>query len=360
MQNAISFETSAKYAFLADYESGQVLYQKNAAERMHPSSMTKIMTAYVVFDEIKAGNINLDDVITISAKARAMDGSRMFLEAGSKVTVEELLTGMIVQSGNDAAVALAEAVSDTEEQFAVKMNEYAKKLGLVDTNYENCTGLSSENHYTTAIDIYKLSHSLLDHFSGFYNIFGIAEYTHNNIKQTNRNMVLGKFGADGIKTGHTDAGGYGVAISAEQNKQRLIAVINGLSSEAVRLQESIKILDYGFNDFVLKKILTAGDPEYNQQVTIRYGAHSKVTAILPESISLYMLKGEAQDFDIVVRHFDNIKAPIEQGEVLGKVVVKDADGNEVATEDLVANESIAKASFFQRLWLNIKYLLGWE
>ncbi|MDH5592622.1 MAG: D-alanyl-D-alanine carboxypeptidase, partial [Gammaproteobacteria bacterium] len=258
--NPTAPQVAAKSYILQDFASGQILAEKNSEQRLPPASITKLMTAYVVSNELQAGNISLSDDVLISEKAWRMVGSRSFIEVNTKVPVEVLLRGMIIQSGNDAAVALAEHVAGDEEIFAQMMNQYAQKLGMSNTNYRNSTGLPDPDHYTTAKDIAILSTAIIRDFPEHYKWYAEKAFSYNNITQHNRNKLLWRDSSvDGLKTGHTEAAGYCLAASALRNDMRLISVVLGTESENARAQETQKLFNYGFRFFETHDLYKAQD-----------------------------------------------------------------------------------------------------
>src|SRR5580698_4150390 len=245
---------------LVDYMSGKVLADRNADVRMEPASLTKLMTCYVVFHALKTGTLKLDEMVTISAHAWHAEGSRTFVQVGSQVPAEVLIKGMIVQSGNDATIALAERVGGTEPAFAQLMNEYAKRLGMKATNFENSDGLPSPNHYTTARDMTILANALITEFPEYYQWYSLREFTWNNITQHNRNgLLLRDPTVDGIKTGHTDSAGYCLITSAKRDGMRLISVVMGSSSIKAREDASAALLNYGYTFYETAKVKSAGE-----------------------------------------------------------------------------------------------------
>ena len=260
-------EVNAEGHLLIDLLSGQVLAENNADARLEPASLTKIMTAHLVFHEIEAGRVRLEDLVTISEKAWKMGGSRMFIEVGKQVSVEDLLKGLIIQSGNDAAVALAEHIAGSEDAFAELMNKESARLGATNTHFVNASGMPHENHYTTARDIAKISQATIVEYPEFYKWYAIKEYTFNDITQKNRNSLLWQDkSVDGVKTGHTEAAGYCLVASAVRDGTRLLSVIMGTESIAARTKESSKLLNYGFRFFETRKILSAGKPLRNVRI----------------------------------------------------------------------------------------------
>ncbi|MBT3628537.1 MAG: D-alanyl-D-alanine carboxypeptidase, partial [Rhodospirillaceae bacterium] len=258
--NAAAFETSAKEVILVDDTTGAVLLAKNSDRRMFPASMSKLMTLYVVFSKLTEGSLSLDDQLRVSEKAWRMGGSKMFVELNSRVSVNELLRGIIVQSGNDACIVLAEGIAGTEAQFVELMNAAAKKLGLRNSHFMNVTGWPHPEHVTTARDLVILAHSIIREFPLLYPIFQEKSYTYNGIKQGNRNPLLYTYaGADGLKTGHTEASGYGLLASAVRGNRRLILLANGMADVNDRARETERMLDYGFNEYSNYTLFKAGE-----------------------------------------------------------------------------------------------------
>ena len=247
-----AIDSIAETALVMDISTGEILLEKNSNMRTFPSSMTKIMTVLVAFEKIKNGSLSLDQEFLVSKKAWKMGGSKMFIEVDKRVKVFDLLLGIVVQSGNDASIALAEGISGTEETFAIEMNNLAKKIGLADTNFVNSSGWPNDSHYTTAKDLALLAKYTVEKHPELYQMYELNEFTYNGIKQDNRNPLLLTFdGADGFKTGYTEAAGYGIVGSAERGGRRLIIVLNGLESSRSRAQESLRLMDWGFNNFEL-------------------------------------------------------------------------------------------------------------
>ena len=275
----LAFDVKVRQAILMDYDTGEILFQKNANDRVYPSSMTKIMTTYIIFEKLKNGRLFLTDKILISNNAWKQEGSRMFLDIGSNVSIEELLKGAIVQSGNDASYALAEGTAGTVYEFVNLMNQKAKEMGLENTNFTNPIGFTENNHYMSVKDTAILSKRLIQDFPEYYaQYFAIPEYKYNKITQQNRNELLKTYeGADGIKTGHTEAAGYSLAASAYRNNRRLIAVINGANTKKDRIEESKNLLNYGFSILTKYTFYKAG--EVIKEIPIFYGKEKKVNII---------------------------------------------------------------------------------
>ncbi len=353
---AIAFETTAKQAYLMDYATNTCLFEKNGEERMVPSSMTKVMTGYVVFNNLKESNIKLIDELSVSENAWRTGGTKMFVELNSKIKVEDLLRGVIVLSGNDACKVLAEGLYGDEDMFAENMNEYAKQIGMHNTNFKNASGLPHDDQYSTAKDIAILAAATIRNFPEYYHYFSETEFTYNKIHQFNKNTLLGKMGVDGLKTGHTEAGGYGLVSSAERDGRRLIAVVNGLSSEKERIREADKLLNYGFNSFINKKIFKAG--EKIAYADVWYGKIDKVSIISPYDIEIVLPKSRSKKDNKTIKVVYNspIKAPIKRGDVIARLIIEE-NGIETFSKDLVAGEDVEQANFLEKALQNIKYHL---
>lgn len=345
---------AAKSHILIDYDSGRVLASENPDQRLPPASITKLMTSYVVSHELHAGNISLDDEVLISEKAWRMIGSRSFLKVDTKVSVEALLRGMIVQSGNDAAVALAEHIAGSEEVFAQMMNQYAQQLGMVDTNYKNATGLPDPDHYTTARDIATLSAALIRDFPEHYKWYAEKEYTYNNITQHNRNKLLWRDNSvDGLKTGHTEEAGYCLAASAQRSDMRLISVVLGTRSENARAQETQKLFNYGFRFFETHQLYQANASITNSKVW--KGAQDQVALGLAQSLAVTVPRGQYDELTASTNIEQPVIAPVEPGTRLGEVEIRLGD-EMVARQPLVALTAVEQGSWWRRL---IDHILLW-
>ncbi len=303
---------------VSDFQSGQTIVEKNADERVEPASITKLMTAYITFAMIASGSVSLDERVSVSDQAYRSEGSRMFIEERIPVTVGELLQGMIIQSGNDASVALAEHVAGTEFTFAELMNQYAARLGMTGTNYENSTGLPGEAHYSTARDIALLAAALIRDFPQFYHWYSQREYTYNGIKQHNRNTLLWRDDSvDGLKTGHTRSAGYCLVSSAERDGRRLIAVVMGTDSERQRADASQKLLDYGFRHTETHALYKAGEAITTAQVW--KGAHREVELGIREDMFVTIPRGSYDYLEAVMDLRSIIVAPLNPDDGLGEV-----------------------------------------
>ncbi len=313
--------TKAKQAILIELATGTVLLEKNADVRMPTSSMSKLMTVYMVFQALEEKRIALSDKFSVSKKAWKKGGSKMFVELGSKVSVEDLLQGVIVQSGNDATIVLAEGISGTEEVFANAMTAEAHALGMKNSNFVNASGWPDKNHYSTARDLAILAEHVIKDFPQYYHYFSEKEFTYNNITQQNRNALLFRnIGVDGIKTGHTEDAGYGLIASAIRGKRRLILVINGLDSEKERADEPARLLEWGFRSFDNYNILKSGDKVADAPVWL--GVADTVPLIVKEDITLTLPKAEKDKVKLSVSFEGPIPAPVKKGKKIGIVKIE--------------------------------------
>lgn len=333
---------------LMNYNSGKVLAENNADVKLAPASLTKIMSVYVVFREISNGHLHLDDLVTISQKAWQTPGSRMFVEVGNQVKVEDLLKGVIIQSGNDASVALAEHIAGDETTFADMMNQHAERLGMKNSHFEDSNGLPVENHYTTARDLAILTQALIKEFPDYYRWFSQKEFTFNNIVQHNRNQLLSRDETvDGVKTGFTDAAGYCLVASALRSDMRLISVVMGASSPNARANENQNLLNYGFRFFEAHK-LYQGKTSL-AEARIWKGDTKNVQLGLTEDLYVSIPRRRYSDLKAVINIDKKITAPVKEGTKLGTVNVTLKD-EVVAIKDLIALKSVEQGNIFQRLY----------
>ncbi|WP_316366755.1 D-alanyl-D-alanine carboxypeptidase family protein [Candidatus Thiodiazotropha sp. CDECU1] len=340
-------EVSASGYLLVDFHSGKVLAEKGASNRLEPASLTKIMTAYAVFRELKQGNINLEDRVLISEKAWRTPGSRMFIEVGKKVKVLDLVKGMIIQSGNDACVALAEHIAGSEATFAELMNNHASELGMTDTHFVNSTGLPHDDHYTTPADIAKVAAATIRDFPEYYPWYSDKSYIFNDITQHNRNKLLWRDDSvDGIKTGHTEAAGYCLVASAQRENMRLISVVMGTKGEEARAKASQSLLNYGFRFFETHQLYAAG--EVLNRTRIWKGEKEKLPLGLNRDLNVTIPRHQYQNLDARMEIEPKIMAPIKQGDVLGHVNIT-LNGDPVTEAQLVALKSIADGNIWQQI-----------
>jgi serine-type D-Ala-D-Ala carboxypeptidase (penicillin-binding protein 5/6) len=345
-------EIGAKGYLLLDLTTGQTLAEYNSAEKLEPASLTKLMTAYMAFSAIKNKQITLDQKVPVSTYAWKAEGSRMFIEPGKPVTVDELLHGMIIQSGNDATRAIAELLAGDENNFANLMNQQAKRLGLENTNFENSTGLPGPQHYTTAKDLGILAKAIIDDFPDFYQFYSIKEYTYNGITQKNRNKLLWVDpSVDGMKTGHTESAGYCLVSSAKRDlpngvERRLLSVVLGTSSVQARSQESLKLLNYGFQTYETVKLYSA-----NQSVStsVVYKGNLKEVGLgLNEDLLVNVPRGMSKQLKATVERQNNLIAPIKAGTKLGTLKLT-LEGEVLMEKPLLALQEVGEAGLFGRL-----------
>jgi D-alanyl-D-alanine carboxypeptidase (penicillin-binding protein 5/6) len=346
----------AKAYALIDANSGLELAAQRPDERMEPASLTKIMTAYAVFQELKAGRIHLDDMVTVSAKAWRTPGSRTFIEVNKQVPVEILLQGMIVQSGNDASVALAEYVAGSEEAFAALMNRYAKDLGLTGTHYMNSTGLPDANHYTTARDTAMLTRALIREFPEYYRWYSQKEFTYNGITQHNRNRLLWRDpSVDGVKTGYTEAAGYCLVASAKRDEMRLISVVLGADKVAARFRQSQALLNYGFRFFETHHIYDKEKPVTT--VRVWEGEAPELALGVEQDVYITVPRERSGSLAATLDLSNPVIAPIQKGQPLGKLKI--ALGDEaLASFPLVAMQEVGEGGLWRTLVDRVSLWVG--
>ncbi len=352
---AHAMETLAKQAYIIDYETGQVLYEKNANERMPTSSMSKTLTGYVVFDALDSGKITLEQEFPVSEKAWRMQGSKMFVPLGGMVKVEDLIRGMLVQSGNDATIVLAEGVAGTEEQFVELMNARASQLGMKDSHFMNASGWPDPNHYSTAHDLAILGRALIHDHPKHYHYDSEIDYTYNNIKQGNRNPLLYKnIGADGIKTGHTEEAGYGLMGSATRDGRRVIMVLNGMASMDERAQESVRMMEWALASFKNISIFQPGITIANAPVVM--GLEKSVPLIVENDLKITMSRGTSSDIKAQAVFKGPIEAPITKGQQVGvaRVIIPNQQPVELP---IVAAKDIPRLGFFPGLAEKLRRLV---
>jgi D-alanyl-D-alanine carboxypeptidase (penicillin-binding protein 5/6) len=338
----------AKAWLLIDNASGQVLAQQNPDTRIEPASLTKLMTAYVAFGAIKQGQIKRDQNVTVSENAWKTDGSKMFIEPRKAVTVDELLQGVIVQSGNDACIALAELIAGTEEKFVELMNREAKRLGLKDTSFANSTGLTQAQHYATVRDLATLSQALIRDFPEFYPLYSQKQFRYNNITQPNRNRLLWLDpSVDGLKTGHTSAAGYCLISSSLRGPRRLISVVVGATSDNARAQESLKLLNYGFQNYDAVR-LYAKDQAISE-LRVYKGSRRLVKAGFTEDFVISMPKGANDRIKVELVSRQPLMAPLQTGQPVGTLKLS-LDGKLVGEYAVQSLEDVGVAGFFGRIW----------
>lgn len=340
--------------YLVDFESGQVLAEKDPDKRVEPASITKLMTAYLVDKAIAEGNITVDDLVTISEKAWRMKGSKMFVEVGKQVSVEELLKGLIIQSGNDASVALAEHVAGSESAFVGYMNHQAKVLGMNNTSFQNATGWPAEDHYSTARDIAILTAAMIRDYPDSYRLYREKEYIYNGIRQFNRNRLLWRDkSVDGVKTGHTEAAGYCLVASAKQGDMRLISVVLGANSDKARTASSQSLLNYGFRFYETHRLYAAN--EVLKTTRLWYGEQDQVAIGVDRDIFITIPRGRYKDLDASMDIENQVSAPVEQGQELGQINIK-LDEELIVSDAIVATHAVAEGSLISRALDSIKLM----
>jgi D-alanyl-D-alanine carboxypeptidase (penicillin-binding protein 5/6) len=354
----VGIGTHAKQAFMVDPQTSTVMLFKDAEQPMAPSSMSKMMTIYIIFEELAAGRLKLDSRFRVSERARAMGGSRMFLELGSEVSVEDLIKGIIVLSGNDACVVIAEGLSGNEESFAERMTKRARELGMTKSVFKNSSGWPAEGQYTTARDLAVLSWRTIDDYPKLYRYYAESNWTYNNIRQENRNRLLKITpGTDGLKTGHTEEGGYGQATSAVRDGRRLILVVNGLASMAERAQETSRLMEWGYREFSNTTIFRAGDTVVEAPVWL--GAQDKVALVVGRPVQLTAPSGQAVSPRVVARFEGPLPAPLVKGTKVGIAAVTLPDGR-VIEYPLEIGSDVARMGVVGRVATMIQhYLFGW-
>jgi D-alanyl-D-alanine carboxypeptidase (penicillin-binding protein 5/6) len=349
-------DLAVKAYLLKDFNSGHVISTKNSNMRIEPASLTKIMTAYLSFKALKNGHLSLTQTLPVSEFAWKVEGSKMFIEPNMTVMVDELLHGMIIQSGNDASIALAEGIATTEMQFSEMMNKEAQRLGMKNTHYMNATGLPDPQHYTTAEDLAILATALIHDFPDQYQrLYSVKEYTYNKITQPNRNRLLWLDpSVDGMKTGHTESAGYCLISSAKRDGVRRISIVLGATTDAARAAESQKLLNYGFQYFDSKLVYRQG--QAINQIKVWKGNENQVAMTVADDLFLTVAKGDYVNVKVSTSTKQPLIAPIKKGQVVGAVKFT-LNGNVIQERNLVATKSIEAAGIFGRTWDSIKLLL---
>lgn len=352
---AESIDTQATQAIIVDADTGTVLLDKGSNEHMPTSSMSKVMSMYMVFDALKSGKLKLDDTLAVSEKAWRMQGSKMFIHVGDQVRVEDLIRGVIIQSGNDAVVALAEGLAGSEEAFAEQMNDRAKEIGLANSHFMNASGWPDPDHYSTPRDLAVLAYRIMTDFPEYYHYFSEKEYTYNKIKQQNRDPLLGRVpGADGLKTGHTEIAGYGLIGTAKREDRRVIMVINGLPTDKARGEEGARLMEWAFRNFENKKIVTAG--EEVSQAHVWLGKTPDVAMLAEKDLTIVMPRARRNDLKISVKYDEPLKAPLKKGDKIGSLKIEIPDQTPVEM-GLLAGEDVERKGLFGRVKDRLSYLL---
>ena len=349
-------DTNAETAIIIDADTGYVLYEKNSNKKTFPASMTKIMTSMIVFEKLSNGSLTLDDTFLVSEKAwREREGSSMFVEVDKEIRVEDLLRGIIVQSGNDACIVVAENISGSEETFSILMNEMANDIGLDNTNFSNSTGMHSVKNYSTVSDIAKMSQYLINNYPEYYHLFSETEFEWSGIKQSNRNPMLYKdMGADGLKTGHLSVSGFGLAASAKNNERRLIVVGNGFSSSQKRSQGTARLLNWGFREYTNITLFTEMSEVGNLPLSM--ASEDMVSLTTNTDIIITVSKAKKDAIEIEIVPIENLSVPFKKGDVVAflKVNIPKTDSQFI---ELVATKDIDEAgyisSFFSYIYSSI-------
>jgi D-alanyl-D-alanine carboxypeptidase (penicillin-binding protein 5/6) len=358
VNTALALETLAKQVVLLDMTTGTVLFSKNADALMTPSSMSKIMTVYKLFERLKDGSLSLTDTFSVSEKAWRKKGSKMFVRVKSRVKIEDLIRGIIVQSGNDATIVVAEGLSGSEAAFADELNKTAKKLGMTNSNFVNASGWPDPGHLTTARDLAKLAVATIKDFPSFYHYYSEKSFTYNGIKQGNRNPTIYRnIGADGLKTGHTEAGGYGLTTSSIRKDRRLILVVNGLPSKKARATEPERLLDWGFREFKNYKLFKAGETITNVKVWM--GDSGSIPILIKKDLILTLQRHVRKGMKVKVVVNSPVSAPITKGDVLGILKIE-TPNNKSLEFPLVSGVSVKKLGLFSKLGAGIEYVLWGE
>ncbi len=350
-----AFETEAEAAILLDVETGQVLFEKSADQRLPPASMSKLMTTYMILEQIKDGRLKMDDTLPVSKKAWKKGGSKMFVEVGKRVRVDDLLRGIIILSGNDACIVVAEGLSGSEEQFAKDMTAKGLEIGLTKSTFANASGWPAPDHLMTARDLAILAARLITDFPDQYGIFAERDFEYSEIRQPNRNLLLGRVpGADGLKTGHTEDSGYGLVASAVRDGRRLISVAMGLSSAQARATENERLLEFGFRRFRNYSLLTKGQEVDHANVWL--GEDLTVPLVIDRDIKLSLTDEARRALKIKLIYETPIPAPIREGSALAKIRIE-APGLSMEEVPVLAGANVAKADFVGRVTGALEYLI---
>ena len=353
---AYSLDTIAKQAILYDYETKTIIFEKNSEELMSPSSMSKIMTIYYVFKKIQDGDLKLTDKFKVSKKAWKKGGSKMFVNVNTMVSVEDLIRGIIVQSGNDACIAIAEGISGSEALFAEELNLLAKEIGMINSSFTNSTGWPDPDHLTTIQDLLTLTVRTIEDFPELYYYYAEKEFTYSGIRQLNRNPLLfNDINADGLKTGQTSLGGYGLVASVLKNNRRLILILNGLKRNKDRSDESERLIKIGFNQYKVVDLYDKNQTITNLQV---WGGRKKnVDVYSKESVNLTVPNRIKKELVFTIKHYKPLLAPIEKDQKVADLIVKNKNAEIIKKFELFSKDEIKKMSFFSKVYNNLKFLL---
>lgn len=347
---------TAQQAFLVDADSGAVLYEKNADMLMMPSSMTKVATACFVMSKIRAGEIDMETFFTVSKNAYRREGTTMFLKLGQKVSVGDLLEGLIVVSANDAAVVLAEGLCGSESAFAAELTAFVKSYGALATNFTNPSGLPDPRHQTTSRDLALIAHHAIHDYPEIYHLYGQTEFTFNGVTQSNKNILLKRnIGCDGLKTGHTEGGGFGIVATCLQDGQRLILVINGCTSESKRAEDAVALLSWGRRQFINHSLYKAND--LVAQIPVWYGEESYLPITLERNLTITLPRSSPYDAKILLCYDTPTSAPVTKGAIVGEIRITSSTMKSPLVVPLIASVPVAEAGFFKKITDSFLYLV---
>ncbi len=354
-QTLFSFDTSAENALLIDFNTDQILYSKNEDKKIYPASMSKLMTLYILFDSLERGIVSLEDKFIVSKKAYQKEGSTIYAELGTEISVQNLIRGIVVSSGNDACVIVAEALAGSENNFASQMNFYAEEMGLKNSSFKNSSGLHNEDHYSTAEDIVKLAKLLIRDFPDYYTYFAERSFTWNNITQYNRNNILSlSIGVDGLKTGYTSKSGYGIIVSSEKNGRRLVGLVAGLNSVDNRTNEISRLINYGYRGFKSYSIFKKN--QIIDYIKVWKGKKNNLSIIIPSDLDLLLDIPGRRGIKVEYKYNEPIYAPIFKGDVVGSLDII-IQGRKNIKLDLLAGEDVSHVNFLNSFVRSLDYLL---
>ena len=354
-QTLLSFDSSAKNILLIDFDTNQVLFSKNEDKKIYPASMSKLMTLYILFDSLNKGIVSLEDKFFVSRNAYQKEGSTMYAEIETEISVENLIKGIVVSSGNDACVIVAEALSGSEDSFAQQMNYYALEMGLSNSNFKNSSGLHDIDHYTTAEDLVRLAKYIITDFPEYYNFFDDRSFTWNNITQYNRNNILkSDLGVDGLKTGYTSESGFGIIVSSKKNDRRLIGIVAGLDNVDERTIEITRLINYGYRGF--KDYSIFKNNQIIDYATVWKGNTNNLPLIIANDLDLLLDIPGRRGIRVEYKYSEPLYAPITKGDIVGsmKVIIP---GRKSIELNLLAGENINKVNFFSGFIKSFDYFL---
>ena len=358
-KESLSLDTTAKQAIIYDLDTKSIIFEKNADQMMSPSSMSKLLTVYYIFKKISNGDVSLTDKFRVSKKAWRKGGSKMFLEYNSMVTIEDLLRGIIVQSGNDACITIAEGFSGSEENFAEELNDLAFEMGLKNSNFTNSTGWPDPDHLTTSRDLLTVAIKTIIDFPDLYKLYSEKEFTYNKIKQINRNPLLfvDDF-ADGLKTGHTSLGGYGLIASSLRNKRRVILVVNGLKTNNERKKESLRLMDAAFFQFTNIKVFEKNN--FKEKLYVWNGVQNSVIAYSKKDLTITLPRGLKKDLKVTINYESPLSAPISKDQKIAEIFIKNKKNEIIKKFPLYSYEEITEMSFIRKIFFKFKFLIFGE